>query len=392
MSIEIRSQLGDVLLSGNNIWVTTDGSAPAAATQYKHLLRIVSTDGALIGSPIIDKGAPDSSNQFNFNIKARVNQPVVYDFEFPIETKAIAYDQLAFDITLEPGEEYIDINGDLQTVWSGDIDSHIVIKGGLSHLKQMEISPESFYDDFIKAGKFLTWQPQGAVIAPDQPQKLWYIYDGETINARFFILAFYDGDDGFTAEETFDLTIEEGELYEFNLDLDLWGIDAVTETHGKIRKIIVGIYDALLKSATMSEDRTFYFDHNYYDENTFVYYKNSIGGIDCLWCSGKTTELLSTETTMGTKPDAIMRNHKQPTQVVSSLTGQRTWQINTGFKSKDELAALRDFIFSDQMWKVDGENAIPVYLENKEQILAQLSRNLDSIEFTLLEAHIENHY
>lgn len=391
MSVEVRSQLGNVLLSGNPIWYDVWGGAPAGATQYEILCRIVSTDGALIGSPIIDAIAPNYQGQSEFNIQARVDQAVDYDFEFPQVNKINTYDLLAFDITLEAGERYIDSNGDKQTVWSGVTEAHRILKGGISHLVQNDIMPAQFYDNFIKAGKFLTWQPSGSYASPDQPLMLWYIHPWNTgDNWKLKLLAYYDGEDGFTAESEEAIVFNTSNLYGFNLSLDLWGIDAVTETHGKIRKLIVYLTNAA--DEIQSEDFVWYFDHKYYEENTYLYYKNSIGGIDCLWCNGKVVEDLDPEKSVATRPDQSTVNHKRGTQVVSSVMSQRGWDINTGYKSKAEIAALRDFVLSDQMWLIRGDIVIPVILEDSKQVMAQISRNLDSIQFTVFEAHKENRY
>lgn len=390
MSVEITSELGNVLLSGNPIFVDVTATPPAAVTSYTTLLRITSTDGALVGSPIIDTVAPGADNIAHYNIQARVDQAVDYNFEFPQVNKRISHEWLAFDITLEAGETYIDASGDKQTTWSGVADNHRILKGGLSHLKQMEILPENFYDDFIMQGRWLTWQPNNAIISPIQPLKFWYIYY-ETTPELYNLSVAVEYESGAVAGDVEQISLSPSRLYEFNTNLSLWGIEAIDPDEGKAVYMEISLYKI---GSPKQETRTFYFDHNYYEQNTFIYFKNSIAGIDCLWCTGKVTQLINTNTTMGTRPDTpeMRADLKQATQVVSSITGQRKWQINTGHKSKAELAELRDFVLSEQMWLVDGDYTIPVYLENREQVLAQLARNLDDISFTLLEGHIEKYY
>lgn len=85
-------------------------------------------------------------------------------------------------------------------------------------------------------------------------------------------------------------------------------------------------------------------------------------------------------------------NLKRGTQVVSSVTSQRSWDINTGNKDKEEIVSLRDFVLSDQMWLVRGDYVVPVILKDEEKVMAQISRNLDDIQFTIVEAHKENRY
>ena len=75
-------------LSGNAIEITATTSAiPPGATRYQILLKIVSVDGVLIGSPFIDAVAPDADGVAEFDISGYVDQPVVKDFHWPIPTE-----------------------------------------------------------------------------------------------------------------------------------------------------------------------------------------------------------------------------------------------------------------------------------------------------------------
>jgi len=397
MAFEFRSQLGNVLLSGNPIWVDVGGaSIPAGATDYKILLKITSDDGALIGSPIIDAIAP-VNGEASFDIQGRVDQAVDYDFEYPQINKLKAYDLLAFDITLEIGERYVDSNGDPQETWSGITESHRVLSGGLSRKITQDIAPSDFYDNFINAGKFLTWQPNNQKISPDQPVKLWYVLPGQGQTPPT-ILHYNVHYPAWIVEKGFAVSMADGNLYELNLSPELWEVEIIFDMasvggEGLVNAAYIEVYFTIGDDVDASEKRRFYFNTNYYEENTFIHFKNSIGGVDCLWCTGKVTELTPTERKIASRPDKSgTTNHKRATQVVTSVTGQRKWEINKRFDTKEELLAFRDFVYSDQMWLIEDSYIIPVYLEDKEQILAQISRNLDDISFTLLEAHIESNY
>lgn len=397
MAFEFRSQLGNVLLSGNPIFIDVGGgSAPAGSSQYKILLKITSDDGALIGSPMIDAKAHGDGDTTTFDIQARVDHAVDYNFESPQVNKLVAHDLLAFDITLEIGESYTDSNGDKQVVWSGVTESHRILKGGLSRLITQDILPADFYDDFIVPGKFLTWQPNDLKIAPDQPVKLWYVLPGQGQTPPT-ILHYNVHYPGWIVEKGIAVSMEDGNLYELNLSPELWEVEMVFDMasvggDGLVNATYIEVYFTIGDDVDASEKRRFYFDTDYYEENTFIHFKNSIGGIDCLWCTGKVTELISTNRTIAARPDISTSSAKRATQVVSSLTSQRKWEINKRFDTKAELLAFRDFVLSDMMWLIRGSYIVPVYLEDKEQVLEQLSRNLDDISFTLAEAHIENKY
>ncbi len=393
MSVEIRSQLGDVLLSGNPIWAEVAALKPAGATNYKILLRTVSTDSALVGSPFIQEKAPDDDDMAYFNIQCFVDQPATYTFEYPQATKAIAHALLAFDITIEAGESYTDSNGDPQTVWSGTTESHRILKGGLSHDKMHDYLPYRFYDDFINDGggtKFLTWLPDYSKISLTQPLKLWYIYPystSKTLDIHYDV--YYKNDAIVNKTET--VTLDPDKLYEFNLSPELWNVDAQDNGHD-IDYITFDLIDS--SDLGYSELRTFYLNTNYYEQNNYIFYKNSIGGVDCLWLTGKKTELHNSERTIATRTDnhSSYGNLNQPTKVVTTVSGHRGWNINTGYKSKAEIQHLRDFALSNQIWLADGEYLVPVYLDDKEKVLYDIDRNLDSLDIKIIEAHTEKYY
>lgn len=100
-------------LSGNPIMVkATTSGIPAGAEEYKILLKIVSADNVLVGSPFIDSIAPDANGVAWFDISGYVHQPIPIDFKFPLSGRFNAYQDASYDIWLYPGESYIDSNGD----------------------------------------------------------------------------------------------------------------------------------------------------------------------------------------------------------------------------------------------------------------------------------------
>ena len=115
MSLTTTIQGGQVQLSGNPVLIKLSGGvAPAGATQYQYLLRIISQDGKLYGAPFVDAITPDSSGNATFDISGLVNQPISPVFQYPPNGTYVAYPTQAFNIQVQQGEKYIDANGDDQ--------------------------------------------------------------------------------------------------------------------------------------------------------------------------------------------------------------------------------------------------------------------------------------
>src|SRR5690606_37970171 len=158
---------------------TTSG-APAGATDYKVLLKIVSVDSVLIGSPFIDAIAPDAAGVAVFNISGYVDQPYQVDFHWPIPTpyegRWHGYQNRVYDVQLVPGERYIDTDGELQETFQSAFGTIFVVKGKLHDTFQAYLNLYSldWFSYFCTAGRWFSFMPISQVIHPNQPVKLWY--------------------------------------------------------------------------------------------------------------------------------------------------------------------------------------------------------------------------
>jgi hypothetical protein len=84
MSLTTTISGGQVQLTGNPVLIKlSGGTAPAGASQYKYLLRIISQDNKLYGAPFVDAIAPDASGNATFDISGLVNQPISPVFQYP---------------------------------------------------------------------------------------------------------------------------------------------------------------------------------------------------------------------------------------------------------------------------------------------------------------------
>ena len=88
MSITLSElEAGSTHLAGNDIWVKAKTSGiPEGASDYKILLKIVSADDVLTGSPFVDAIAPDASGEAWFNFSGYVNQGIRRELTWPIPT------------------------------------------------------------------------------------------------------------------------------------------------------------------------------------------------------------------------------------------------------------------------------------------------------------------
>jgi hypothetical protein len=389
MALSLTVPSGTFHLSGNPLFVKITGAvAPAGATNYKVLCKVTSTDGELVGGPFIDAKAPDSSDEALFDVSGYVDQPLDKVFEFPLSGGLVPYNSQTLDITLTPGESYIDSNGDLQENWGTASEGNFVVKGGVGFRKLGEYNDlsSSFYADYVTGAKFLTHMPTGQVVHPYQPAKLWFLAAaGGSKDVK--IKAYYDDGSSYTytSAHTFYLNI----MHEINClpyHASAENMPPVKTGNAKMTYYEVWI-------DTLTEKYLFTVDHTYHEQCNFLFAFNSLGGVDCVWLSGEVAKGYKTEMVQAIRPFPAAGTAKDRTLVVAARTGQRLWKINTGYKSKTEIEALKDLLLSKQVWLLEDAGTYnsgtlhPVIIENTGADLYDSTADLYSLDLEISEAH-----
>lgn len=383
---------GTFHLSGNPIRVSIAGATiPTGVTDYKILCKVASVDGLLIGAPFIDAKTP-VTGAASFDVSGYVDQPVDKSFDWPLVGGLGSNSIYTLDVNFTPGERYIDANGDLVEAWGTPSLTNFVIKGGVSfaQLGSYKDNNDSFYNDFVVGGKFLTWMPSPQIVHPFQPVKLWLLSD-ENQSIELTIYAHYENGDGHVYRSNHDLYINI--LHEINcLPYHADSIQMPPVKNGAK----MDYYEVWIGSVT--ETRRFYVDHNYYENCNYLFSANSLGGIDCIWLNGAVKKGFKSSSVFATKPWPSAGTRKTRTKVMSNKLGVRTWKINTGYKSAIEMAAMPDLLISEQVWLLENASAYntgtlyPVIITNSDALLNNSMEDLHSLELEIEEAHDNSYF
>lgn len=391
MAITATIQGGAVQLSGIPVWIhCTGGAAPADSSGYKILLKIISTDGQLIGAPHIDAISPDTSGEAWFNISGYVDQPVKAEFQYPPSGAVVVYPSKTLKIKIQPGESYIDSTGVLQEVWGGESEEVQILKGGVSQrqIAMWETNSTNFYDEYLVKGRFLTHRPWGDWVHPLQPVKLWFIPVSEmtgTLKIKYF---YYDNSEG---TYSVPVSLSPSSVYEFNCNPKWLGVDL--EANGKR----VSFYDVWLESGgeEISDSRRFTIDWKPCERPFFMLFANSIGGVDDIYLSGYAVEKFKSEGTTVYRPAQRGDKVYDPTLIVPNRLGQNTFSINTGYKVPTQMRHLRDLLVARQVWLLYPNLAIssfiiiPVIIDNSDSVLIdyyERANELDNLDLEISEA------
>lgn len=371
-------------MSGNRVQaeVATD---TITGELYNLLLKTTSLDDSFPEG--IDAIEPDDDNEVIFDIRNRVTLPIVYSFTWPLTGAVnIEQPQMAKMVALDIGERYVEVvsNENVDTVnWAGltgDSYQVLILRGGISIHEQAKYNEQSttFYIEWIQAGKFLTLLPDDMRVTGGQPVKLWYITK-ETTSQSLTLVVEYTNTDGTTGEETHAVTIDPGSMYELCVDPGSLGLDASE----------VDTYSVHLEKSgsAVSEVRSFEIDHGYYENNSYILYANRVGGIDCLWFTGRVTKQYLTESERSNRDARMTDTQQRPTREVDYKTGRRRWSINTGYKPQPEMEAMKSLIESRNIWLLEGNDIVPVMLEDEDNELHNTMEDIHEMDFVFTEAH-----
>jgi hypothetical protein len=378
MALTLTIPGGPVQLSGNRVHaeVVTD---TVQGSLYRLLLKTTSADNLFPEG--IDAIEPDSAKKAIFDLRRRVAMPVDYDFSWPLTGDVfIKRAQLSQKVTVDIGESFIPVNPPKQVNWAGLDAQILILKGALTKHQQAKFNEagKTFYSEYIEAGRFLTNMPIDQRVSPAQPLKLWFITK-ETTNQDVRLMVNYTNLDGTTGDIDLYGTIEPDAMYEICADCGSIGLNSS----------LVDFYTVEIQKegVAVSEIRKFTIDHTYYEQNTFVFYANSVGGIDSLWFPGHIKGSFPTESQTSERNTRTTDTQKVPTLEVDFKTGHRKWEINTGYRTIDEQNSLRELLESCNIWFIDGNDVIPAMLEDGDNPLYDTMEDLQNTDLTFREAH-----
>ncbi len=173
------------------------------------------------------------------------------------------------------------------------------------------------------------------------------------------------------------------------------GVPMADENGNPLEKYEVWIEDA---GVPVTETRTFIIDwtppHKYY---YYLFADNRMGGIETITLSGRMVYNPSGNRILSKRPFPAGSGVQVPTLLPVSPNRQRKWTINTGWKSKEELAALDFLLDAEHAWlalppdtggtDINNYKLCPVIITNTELILNDDNNEIESVDIDLEEAY-----
>lgn len=384
MALTLNIPGGLVQLNGNRVLCEVETDT-LTGVMYKLLLKTTSLDGSFPEG--IDAVEPDTDNKVKFYIQNRLTLPVEYEFTWPLTgAVAVEHPQMARKVAIDIGERFVQVVNaeNVDTVnWAGLSENNqvLILKGGLSKHQQAKYNElnTTFYQEFIQAGRFLTLLPDGMKMSPGQPLKLWFVTKEATAQ-ELALKAQYTTAAGVVYSVSHAVTINPDKIVELCVDLGTLGI----------ADLDVSEYSVWLEKAgvAVGEIRSWKVDRNYYEQNIYLLYTNRVGGIDCLWLHGrKFTKMLPVESETSQRDARETDTQKRATREVDNKDSRRKWTFNTGHFEENDLEALPHLFDSLNIWLLEGNDIIPVMIEDGDNEYFNSLDNVHAKEITLTEAH-----
>lgn len=371
-----------VALYGKNAGVTE-----VARPFYNILLQTFIKDGTIFRKIGEDSVTPDANNYARFDVSEYVRPELTSYLTWPENATVIVknHPELSKEIKLAFTETY---TGTIKKL--NYINGLFAIKGGLSKMKQTELKDAhtTFFKWYGSYSSFLTWHPVRKKVSFFQPEKLYWLNKnpGLTHVSVMVMVVYKDAHtDAFYTRRTFDSNF--GEIQE------------ITCTFNKMlpakQKRDVAYYIVNLKETNgnrLTENRIYEMDNIFnINKKTFLF-RNSYGVFETIVLEGgRINEADYARLVINQAlPYNFTWRSAEKKNVVN--TENQTFQANSGWKNRELINWMRDFLLSKEIYELDNWKMYPVVITSKKAGISKDDDYLCAIDLEYSRAYTDEHF
>lgn len=326
------------------------------------------------------RGFPDANGEVIFDVSHMLYREVQGDLATPPlpafdNAETVLADNLR-NYYIRYREQYDDIP-DLNRAWN-HLGTSTVILGGISQALYAETD---FLTSIDATSSLLTWYPDGKTVAPSQAEYLpWYNYTGADASLVVELVRYTSA-----GAMTTLFRMESGiTIPADGTALVPVGYDQLAINNTDVLKYTVRIVDESSdyeggSAVYLSPERTFYVDHDYYEEQRFLMYLNSFACPVTVRCIGEHTKEMEVNRQVSEQvlePDYVS-SISQRYQYDYALEQYFTYR--TGFLSRAEMEALQELLAYNEIYEVDSNGYIPLILEDDSFQITETRQQLHSL-------------
>jgi hypothetical protein len=239
---------------------------------------------------------------------------------------------------------------------------YTILQGGLSYIAQFNSTLQSLIapgaaaaDHFLKQGNSIVWTRS------NQPQFLYFFNTRAAFNGAVEIKVYYT-DSSVDSRTFYVQNFDSLRKYGFDLTYDAV-VSSWADNNKTVEKYEVRMLDSA--GAARSEVRTYYLNYEYRLYVRYFLFWSSFGTMDTRLCYGignSEFELFQSEAgRMLTRGYDIKHGNAH----AYDLKGRSNFKIATGFMSKQELIANRDFYLSAFKYRFTKGLMLPIRVDSK---------------------------
>jgi len=395
LTITSKEKLADKTLVFTNGTPCTETSNQAGIDlEYWPVFRLgVQTlikDGSNFNKVAEDLQPVDENSEAYFDIHKPLKPELSMDFKFPeaSDTIIIARDLICREYKINYFEHYGTIPENKKVSASS---SFYVLNGGISFLQEAIYNRQesNFWVKLSYNQYFLSWQPLIKTIDKWQVEKLYFLVQGSHTTLKLKIKIYYN-DETPTSTITKDTigSPVQYKVYEIcitNNILQVTGWDSEI-----IEKIEVWFDDE--GDQRVSEIRTYIYDYSYQENARYFMFLNSLGGRDTIRTTGQGINELEYDRSEINK--VLSFDFTEKDRQISQLkpTERKTFKVNTGWKTEDDIEWLRDLLLSIDIHQIIAGKLVPINIISKKVFQKKDNDKLFFLEFEYKRAFTDNYY
>jgi hypothetical protein len=263
------------------------------------------------------------------------------------------------------------------------VNVNFVVLGGLS---EEEYAANTFFASFQDTQKpFFTWTPiekkDLQAVFKEQPEYLYFMVNSFAVSSfKAKVKIYYtDGTDGTSTFHT------QSDVHRYELFLIPAGHNqldlASYNTDKTVKAWEVFVTDS--SDNLISETRKYRLNTDYFPYKRFLLYLNSLGGFDTLCISGKASMAMDTDEVIAERILPYNHGVSDPDFEVLEKVGSRQLKVSTGYKSKEYMDRLQDFLISPAVYLLLNDRHIPVKVRTRNSEIFDEESTINKIDVTL---------
>lgn len=273
-------------------------------------------------------------------------------------------------------------------------DDKQVLKGGLKYLDVPALGDLETNHFGVTFKPWNTWQPDGKEVTQAEPHWLYFLTPFQISGPDYYELnavVYYT--DGTTATATINTNAVQNqwETYFYRAGFIDEGLDLLNPTKTPYKYTLrLEETGGTMKSTVF----TFYIVDSTRQDRFFVF-ENSLQGWDTLRCNGDFEAITGTSKTESAVPVEAGYLATDATVKVKSQGYADSFNIYSGFKKKNEIIYLRDFLNSENVFEIVDGALVPVVVESGRTFPMEHDRTGDygyGLQFTYRHAFINKGY